>query len=106
MENEQIMSVDAKEALKVVCEKFGIKDGRVGNYCVDKIKGVSGVYKRVDVSYPYSTKPVFEYTLLRKGEDAIKIFEALCLLTRELNLVLNNEAKIHKKTKKMSKDIC
>jgi hypothetical protein len=93
------IEIDSSEAIGGLLEDFGIKP--YGQYSVEEIDGIKGIYTYRDVSVHGS--PEWEYTLIREGERAIQIYEALRMLEDCYEDFLkeeNNKSQGSSKTKK------
>lgn len=90
------IDINSEEAIEALCKSFGIDDPNY-IYEVREENGIKGVYRGIDISY--HGIPKLNYTLIHKGEEAIEIFEALQILKKKYNKVLNEKENIKTKVK-------
>lgn len=91
------IEISSKEAIKALFQRFGLKYCDIYSYSIREINGVKGIYRCYDSSLYYGNL-YYEYILVKEGEKAIEIFNALCLLndTLENYLLEEKESKKNK----------
>lgn len=85
-----LFDIDSDEIIEALLKEFGIEAGK--NYCVEIKNGIPGIYYYKDISIHGS--PEFQYTLIHKGEEAIKVYEILMFLKNNFSKVLENKGEI------------
>lgn len=80
------VDITSEEALRALCEHFGININIFDDYVAKTEKGVTGIYL-IRKSF-HSNK--MEYELVHKGKNAEQIFDALKLLKKTVELDKRN----------------